>query len=193
MEVEWTIGYLGDGPDSNGNQHAALRITRPGVGFRNVAIPFTPTNGLDPVKAISSAVGLIKLPMITPGTKSAVLKKFEEVMALGSASGKIAVIADEPGWLPNGQFMSPSGELFGEGNEAVAITLSGISRPHRWTKLGSLRTWKKTAKRLGRKNSSIIFACTSALAGPLLKRQGLEGVIFCYKGRGSVGKTTTLD
>lgn len=194
MSEDWTIEYLGDGPDSNSNPHAAVKLSRTGVGIHNVAIPFAPANGLDPVRAIFSAVSLIKVPAITPATKNSILKKFEELLKNNSALGRRAIIADQPGWLSDGlTMMLPNGEVIGHMEEPVAITLQGISRPIRWTPQGALKKWLSNAKRFGHKNSSVIFATASAFAGPLLQPLKLEGVIFCFVGETSKGKTSTLD
>lgn len=194
MSEDWTIEYLGDGPDSNSNQHAAVKISRVGVGVHNVALPFAPGNGLDPTRAIFNAISLVRIPAITMATKNSILKKFEELLNSNSALGRRAIIADQPGWLSDGRtMMLPNGEIIGQAEEPVAIILQGVSRPIRWTSLGALKTWLDNAKRLGRKNPSVIFATASAFAGPLLQLLELEGVIFCYVGKTSQGKTSTLD
>lgn len=194
MSEDWTIEYLGDGPDSNGNQHAAVKISRAGVGIHNIAIPFAPANGLDPARAIYAAMSTVKVPTITTATRNSILKKFEELLSSGSALGRRAIIADQPGWLSDGRtMMLPNGEIFGRTGDAIAITLQGISRPHRWISQGTLKAWLDNAKNLGHKNSSVIFASASAFAGPLLQLLELEGVIFCYVGKTSKGKTSTLD
>lgn len=193
MTLDLKLKYLGSGVDSHGVKHAVLELTRTGVGSRNFAVPFVPVNGLDPVQTISKAMGSLDVPAITTKAKSALLEECQSVVEAGSLSGKTAIIADQPGWLPNGQYLTPAGKLLGQKSGPVAVSLSGIARVHRWSTEGSVCAWKGNARLLASGNPAVIFGCCSALGGPLLKIVGLEGVIFCFLGPTSTGKTSTLD
>ncbi|WP_374303784.1 DUF927 domain-containing protein [Ferrovibrio sp.] len=192
MAKEFKVTYLGTGTNSAGVRCAVLSIATKDRKPIKAVLPLVPVNGIEPETILMDAVAALDVPLLTRKSRSQLLGLCE-VAIKAAKEVQPAIIADAPGWLPNGQFLDPRGKLIGESEIPVGICLHGVARPNRWKPKGTLKAFKEQASIFGEGNSTVIFCTASALAGPLLKVLGLEGVIFCFQGPSSTGKTSTLD
>lgn len=192
MSLPYSLNYLGAGKDSTGNTCAVVEVIRDGVGSIKTVIPFAGALNANPAKPIVDALAKLRHPVLTPARKAELLKECQALLDLGSQTDKQAIVADQPGWLPNFQYLTPVGQLHGKSTLPVGMAVSDIAAVHRWIPVGNLSAWKKTALKLATGSPSLVFACASALAGPLLELRKLEGVVFSFLGKSSTGKSVSL-
>ncbi|MFN4163571.1 MAG: DUF927 domain-containing protein [Ferrovibrio sp.] len=187
------VTYLGSDIDSKGNKYGVLDVTRPGVGTRRCAMPFNASEGVDPATKAGKIASSLDLPSLTGQVKALLLQEFQTAMLQGALTGAKAKVADLPGWILPAVYLTPNGDIYGTPKIPVGVALEGIARPNRWAWRGSLKNWKKAAKTFATYNPSLIFASSAAISGSLLELADLEGIIFCFIGKTSKGKTISLD
>lgn len=92
-----------------------------------------------------------------------------------------------PGWYGR-QYVLPTGEAFGKGEESIVYQHSGGLSVH----YGSAGDWKANIAPLCVGNSRMLLAVAAMFAGPLLRMAGIEGGGFHFIGSSSTGKSTLL-
>lgn len=105
--------------------------------------------------------------------------------------GAMARCTDRIGWHDNGVYVLPE-QFFGESEELV-IYQAGSGGSHAYYAKGTLGEWQENVGRLCVGNSRLVFAVSSAFAGPLLNIIGAESGGFNFVGGSSSGKTTALN
>lgn len=192
MKSEYSLKYLGSGKDSQGSNCAVVEVKREGIGEQITVIPFSGASQATPVKPVIDALSKLRYPVMTPARKAEVLADCQAIVDHGGKSDRQAIVADQPGWLPNFQYITPDGKLYGKSTLPVGIAIFDIAATHRWVPVGKLSAWKSDALKFGAGNPAIVFSCASALSGPLLELRKLEGVVFSFLGKSSTGKSNSL-
>lgn len=103
-------------------------------------------------------------------------------------------LADQPGWITVEDqlaYVTHRGKIHMHGREAAPpiIALGGEKNPDQ---AGSAKGWFDGPARLARGNPLVMFAISTALAGPLLEPLGQEGGGVGFYGGTSCGKSTAL-
>ena len=97
---------------------------------------------------------------------------------------------DRVGWQLDGAFVLPD-RTIGEGEERIIFQSDGAV-PNTFKQQGDVAAWRDTIARRCAGNSRLVFALSSAFAGPLLQLVGVDSGGFHYRGDSSTGKTTAL-
>lgn len=98
--------------------------------------------------------------------------------------------ANRIGWQPAGAFVLPD-RTIGEGEERIIFQSDGAV-PNAFKQHGDVAAWRDTIARRCAGNSRLVFALSSAFAGPLLQLVGVDSGGFHLRGDSSTGKTTAL-
>lgn len=98
--------------------------------------------------------------------------------------------ANRIGWQPGGAFVLPD-RTIGEGEERILFQSDGAV-PNTFRQKGDVAAWRDTIARRCAGNSRLVFALSSAFAGPLLQLAGVDSGGFHLRGDSSTGKTTAL-
>lgn len=98
--------------------------------------------------------------------------------------------ANRIGWQPGGAFVLPD-RTIGEGDERIIFQSDGAV-PNTFKQQGDLAAWRDSIARRCAGNSRLVFALSSAFAGPLLHLVGVDSGGFHLRGDSSTGKTTAL-
>jgi putative DNA primase/helicase len=121
---------------------------------------------------------------IAPGTQS--LKRLLAYVITEPAASRARCIP-APGWYGR-QYVLPTGEAFGKGEESIVYQHSGGLSVH----YGSAGDWRANIATQCVGNSRLIFAACSMFAGPMLRMAGMEGGGIHFIGSSSTGKSTLL-
>lgn len=97
-------------------------------------------------------------------------------------------LSERTGWLPHDRFVLPNRVIGPAQGEAVHFTGSAASLHYR--QKGSAQGWADNVAALAVGNPLLLFAISTALAGPLLRHAPLEGGGFHFRGPSSCGKTS---
>ena len=108
------------------------------------------------------------------------------------APEQYAISTDTIGWDASSRAFVLPNETIGKPDEKVIFQTDRAIENTFATK-GSLEQWKKRVGSFCVGNSRLVFAVSTALAGPLLKPSGMESGGFHFVGDSSSGKTTSLN
>ena len=97
---------------------------------------------------------------------------------------------DRVGWQSGVAFVLPD-RTIGEGEERIIFQSDGAV-PNTFKQQGDVAVWRDTIARRCAGNSRLVFALSTAFAGPLLHLVGVDSGGFHLRGDSSTGKTTAL-
>jgi putative DNA primase/helicase len=108
---------------------------------------------------------------------------------LQAAANRLLLLAKRTGWQGPTYVLS-NGAISPDGKEDILY--QSTTQSARWGTSGTLAQWRENIGRLCSGNSRLLFAASTALAGPLLALVDGESGGFHLHGVTSLGKTTTL-
>ncbi len=94
----------------------------------------------------------------------------------------------QPGWHC-GAYVTPSGDVLGNPDELLFYDPPKAAKAH-FAQSGTQESWQRNIARFGRGNPRLMFAISSAFAGPLVGVAGVSSGGFNFYGSSSIGKTT---
>ncbi len=134
--------------------------------------------------------------------RAALMEQGLQVSGRASARGRIseylltrkpdtfARTANRIGWQLGGAFVLPD-RTIGEGDERIIFQSDGAV-PNTFKQHSDVAAWREAIARRCAGNSRLVFALSTAFAGPMLQLVGVDSGGFHLRGDSSTGKTTAL-
>jgi uncharacterized protein (DUF927 family) len=180
------IKILAKSRDSDaGNWGLHVQVRTPDYTWRHVILP------KDAVYGGGELIGTLALNGLEFNPTDETKGLIREFLAMTRTDAR-ALCIEKPGWISPTTYALPD-EVFGGREDETVIFTSKSSVANLYKQSGVIGNWKENVAAPAMGNSRLIFALSASFAACLLRPLGRESCGYLYRGRTTIGKTSTLD